>query len=75
MKKFAVLLSGAGVFDGSELHEAVLTLLSLTQAGVSYQCFAPNIEQMHVVNHLTGEVAVGEHRNVLVESEIGRAHV
>ncbi|QYJ82342.1 MULTISPECIES: isoprenoid biosynthesis glyoxalase ElbB [Shewanella] len=68
MKKFAVLLSGAGVFDGSELHEAVLTLLSLTQAGVSYQCFAPNIEQMHVVNHLTGEVAVGEHRNVLVES-------
>lgn len=68
MKKFAVLLSGAGVFDGSELHEAVLTLLSVTQAGASYQCFAPDIAQMHVVNHLTGEVDVEDKRNVLVES-------
>lgn len=68
MKKIAVLLSGAGVFDGSELHEAVLSLLCLTQAGACYQCFAPDIEQMHVVNHLTGEVDVGDRRNVLVES-------
>jgi len=68
MKKIAVLLSGAGVFDGSEIHEAVLTLLALTKLGASYQCFAPDIEQMHVVNHLTGEVAAGESRNVLVES-------
>ena len=68
MKKIAVLLSGSGVFDGSELHEAVLTLLCLTQAGASYQCFAPDIEQMHVVNHLTGEVNVDDKRNVLVES-------
>ncbi|MDX1280820.1 isoprenoid biosynthesis glyoxalase ElbB [Shewanella colwelliana] len=68
MKKIAVLLSGSGVFDGSEIHEAVLTLLSLTHAGAEYQCFAPDIEQLHVVNHLTGEVAVGEQRNVLVEA-------
>ncbi|MCG9697987.1 isoprenoid biosynthesis glyoxalase ElbB [Shewanella sp. Isolate11] len=68
MKKVAVLLSGAGVFDGSELHEAVLSLLCLTQAGASYQCFAPDIDQMHVVNHLSGEVDGNDQRNVLVEA-------
>ncbi|MGE4260733.1 isoprenoid biosynthesis glyoxalase ElbB [Shewanella sp.] len=67
MKKIAVLLSGCGVFDGSEIHEAVLTLLALSKAGVSYQCFAPDIPQLHVVNHLSGEV-VSEQRNVLVEA-------
>jgi enhancing lycopene biosynthesis protein 2 len=68
MKTIAVLLSGCGVFDGTEVHEAVLTLLALSRAGVNYQCFAPDIEQMHVVNHLTGEVIVAETRNVLIES-------
>lgn len=68
MKKIAVILSGCGVFDGSEIHEAVLTLLSITQAGASYQCFAPNISQFHVINHLTGEVESDQQRNVLVES-------
>lgn len=56
MKKIAVLLSGCGVFDGTEIHESVLTLLSLSKAGAQYQCFAPDINQMHVVNHFTGEV-------------------
>jgi len=68
MKKIAVLLSGCGVFDGTEIHEAVLTLLAITRAGAQYQCFAPDIAQMHVVNHLTGEVNTDEKRNVLVES-------
>ncbi|MBY6187520.1 isoprenoid biosynthesis glyoxalase ElbB [Marinobacter hydrocarbonoclasticus] len=68
MKPIAVILSGAGVFDGSEIHEAVLTLLSLSRAGVPYQCFAPDRDQLHVVNHLTGEVAEGERRNILVEA-------
>lgn len=68
MKNIAVLLAGCGVFDGSEIHEAVLTLLSLTKAGARYQCFAPDIPQLHVVNHLSGEVAQDEHRNVLVEA-------
>ncbi|MBV34958.1 MAG: isoprenoid biosynthesis protein ElbB [Rickettsiales bacterium] len=68
MKKVAVVLSGSGVFDGAEIHESVLTLLALENHGLEYQCFAPNIEQMHVINHLTGEVAEGETRNVLVES-------
>jgi len=66
--KVAVVLSGCGVFDGSEIHESVLTMLALSCAGVSYQCMAPNIQQVHVVNHLTGQIAEGEKRNVLVES-------
>ena len=43
MKKFAVILSGCGVFDGAEIHEAVLTLLAIDKAGAAYQCFAPDV--------------------------------
>lgn len=68
MKKVAVILSGCGVFDGSEIYESVLTLLRIEQNGAQYQCMAPNIEQMHVINHLKGEEASGESRNVLVEA-------
>jgi enhancing lycopene biosynthesis protein 2 len=66
--KVAVVLSGCGVFDGSEIHESVITMLALSCAGVSYQCMAPNVNQAHVVNHLTGQVTSGENRNVLIES-------
>ena len=76
MAKVAVVLAGCGVYDGAEINEAVLTLLCLEQQGASYQCFAPNIEQMHVVNHLTGEPAQGESRNVLVEAaRIARGNI
>lgn len=75
-KKVAVVLAGCGVYDGSEIHEAVLTLLALDQHGATYQCLAPNIEQMHVVNHVTGQPAVGEKRNVLVEAaRIARGNI
>ncbi len=75
MAKVAVILSGCGVFDGSEIHEAVITLLALSRGGAEYTCFAPNIDMMHVVNHLTGEVS-DEKRNVLVESaRIARGEV
>ena len=67
-KRVAVVLSGCGVYDGAEVYEAVLTLLHLSQAGAQVQCFAPDMPQLHVVNHLTGEVAAGETRNVLVEA-------
>ncbi|MCG3171530.1 MAG: Glyoxalase ElbB [Pseudomonadales bacterium] len=66
-RKVAVILSGCGVFDGSEIHEATLVMLRLDEAGVAYQCMAPDIEQMHVINHLNGETMPGQ-RNVLVES-------
>ncbi|MEX1667906.1 isoprenoid biosynthesis glyoxalase ElbB [Zhongshania guokunii] len=68
MKKVALILAGCGVYDGSEIYESVLTMLSLENHEASYQCFAPNIEQMHVINHLDGSVAEGESRNVLVEA-------
>ncbi len=67
MLKVGVLLSGCGVNDGSEIHEAVLTMLALDRLGVERVCFAPNIDQRDVVNHLSGE-AVAETRNVLLES-------
>ncbi|NJC88002.1 MAG: isoprenoid biosynthesis glyoxalase ElbB [Desulfuromonas sp.] len=67
-KKIGVVLSGCGVYDGSEIHEAVITLLAIDRNGAEAVCMAPNIAQMHVVNHLTGEVAANETRNVLVEA-------
>jgi Uncharacterized protein involved in an early stage of isoprenoid biosynthesis len=74
-KKVAVILSGCGVYDGAEIHESVITLLRLDQRGAQVQCFAPNIAQMHVIDHLTGE-PMPESRNVLVESaRIARGEV
>lgn len=66
--KFAVLLAGSGVFDGSEIYETTLTLLNLDRADVAYQCMAPDIPQAHVINHMTGEEMPGESRNVLIEA-------
>lgn len=75
MKKIAVLLAGSGVYDGTEIHEAVFTLLAIEQNGAIYHCFAPNKNQAHVVNHLTG-AEQEETRNVLVESaRIARGEV
>jgi len=67
MKKFAVILSGCGVYDGAEIHEATLTMLAIARQGGGYQCFAPDIPQHHVINHLNGE-EMKENRNVLIES-------
>ena len=66
-KKIAVVLSGCGVYDGAEIHESVLTLLAIAQAGAEYQIFAPDMEQRHVVNHLNGE-EMNQARHVLVEA-------
>lgn len=68
MAKIGVVLSGCGVYDGSEIHEAVITLLAIDRAGAEAVCMAPDIAQLHVVNHLSGEPVAGESRNVLVES-------
>jgi enhancing lycopene biosynthesis protein 2 len=66
--KVGVVLSGCGVYDGAEIHESVLTLLALDRAGAEAVCLAPDVAQRHVVNHLTGQPAEGETRNVLVEA-------
>lgn len=68
MKKVAVVFAGCGFLDGAEIHESVCTLLALDRAGAKVQCFAPDVPQMHVVNHVTGQVSPNETRNVLAES-------
>lgn len=65
--KIAVVLSGCGVYDGAEIHESVLTMLAIDRQGAAYACFAPDMPQHHVINHLSGQEAK-ESRNVLVES-------
>jgi enhancing lycopene biosynthesis protein 2 len=72
--KIAVILSGCGVFDGSEIHETICTLLAIDKFDSQYQCFAPNIPQTKVIDHKTGEATALEgdedlyQRNVLSES-------
>jgi enhancing lycopene biosynthesis protein 2 len=74
-KKFAVVLAGCGVYDGAEIHEATLSLLAIDKAGCTYQCFAPDIEQHHVINHISGQ-EMPEKRNVLIEAaRIARGNI
>ncbi|MBB4286217.1 isoprenoid biosynthesis glyoxalase ElbB [Roseospira goensis] len=65
--RFAVLLSGCGVYDGAEIHESVLTLLAIDRHGGTYQCFAPDVAQMHVIDHRTGQ-PTDETRNAMTEA-------
>ena len=65
--KTAVLLSGCGVYDGTEIHESVFALLALSQNNLDYLCTAPDIDKYHVINHINGE-ELNEKRNVLIES-------
>lgn len=75
MAKVGVILAGCGVYDGSEIHEAVVTLLALDRAGAEVLIMAPDVEQ-GVVNHLTGEPVENVTRNVLEESaRIARGNI
>ncbi len=75
MKKFAVVLSGNGVYDGAEIHEATMTLYAIMKNGGKYEIFAPDIPQHHVINHITGD-EMNETRNVLIESaRIARGNI
>ena len=67
MAKIGVVLAGCGVYDGSEIYETVITLLTLNRAGAEIVCMAPDMEQ-GVVNHLTGETVENSTRNVLEEA-------
>lgn len=66
-KKVALILAGSGVYDGSEIHEATMAMYALAKNELDYMCFAPDIPQANVINHLTGE-EMKETRNVLIES-------
>ena len=67
MKNIAIILSGCGNMDGSEIHESVFSMLAIAEAGCKYQCFAPDIKQHHVINHITKQESE-QNRNVLEES-------
>ena len=67
-KAVAVVLSGNGVYDGSEVHEASAVMVHLSRAKADVSCFAPRIPQMHVVDHSTGNPVEEETRDVLAES-------
>ncbi|KAA0189615.1 hypothetical protein HAZT_HAZT007253 [Hyalella azteca] len=72
----AVVLSGSGVYDGSEVHEAAATLAGITRGGAEVQCYAPDIAQLHVVDHTKGAPANGETRNAMVEAaRIARGNI
>jgi Uncharacterized protein involved in an early stage of isoprenoid biosynthesis len=66
-KNFAVILAGCGHQDGAEIHEATLTLWAIHKNGADFQCYAPDMKQHHVLNHITGQ-EMSEKRNVLIES-------
>ncbi|KAI5182224.1 Glutamine Amidotransferase-Like Class 1 Domain-Containing Protein 3B [Manis pentadactyla] len=66
--RVALVLSGCGVYDGTELHEASAVLVHLSRGGAEVQIFAPDIPQMHVVDHAKGQPSETETRNVLTES-------
>lgn len=66
-KKVAIILSGCGVYDGSEIIESVATILAIEKCGAKCVFFAPEIPQADVVNHLTGKTE-SQTRNVLQES-------
>ena len=75
MPKVGLVLSGCGVNDGSEIHEAVIAMLELDKAGAEMVLMAPNIDQLHVINHATGE-EMDDSRNVLIESaRISRGNI
>jgi len=67
MTKVGVILSGCGMYDGSEVHEATLTLFFLDRAGAEIICMAPDIRQVEVIDHVTGK-PTGEERDVLLEA-------
>ena len=71
--KFAIVLSGCGVYDGSEIQEAVALMLAIDERGCEYQCFAPNTWQARTMDHFTGESTAiagdADNRNAQQQSE------
>ena len=82
MKKIAVILSGCGNRDGSELQESLGLLLAIDRRGWQYQCFAPE-GFFEVVPHVDieeteeeGTILDIEQRDIFVESaRIARGNI
>jgi enhancing lycopene biosynthesis protein 2 len=66
-KRIGVVLSGCGQRDGSDVGEALLTILVIERAGAEVVCGAPDVDQPIVVDHLRGRPAKGA-RNARAEA-------
>ncbi len=74
-KKIAVVLAGCGHQDGAEIHETVMTPWAIHRQGADFQCFAPDRDQHHVLNHINA-AEMPERRNMLVEAaRIARGNI
>ena len=69
-KRVGIILSGCGQRDGTDVAEAMITLLALDRAGAEIVCAAPDQPQAVLANHVTGEAAPAKppKRNALVEA-------
>ncbi|MCP4498845.1 MAG: isoprenoid biosynthesis glyoxalase ElbB [Deltaproteobacteria bacterium] len=73
-KTFGMIFSGAGYLDGSEIQEAVIAMVALSEAKVTVRFFAPNVA-LKEVDHQKG-AATGKERNVTLEvARITRGNV
>uniref|UniRef100_A0A673LZG1 ES1 protein, mitochondrial-like n=1 Tax=Sinocyclocheilus rhinocerous TaxID=307959 RepID=A0A673LZG1_9TELE len=64
----AVVFSGCGWWDGTDIHEAAYTMYHLSRNGARFQIFAPNQQQMHVMDHMKMQPSSSDNRNVMMES-------
>ena len=66
--RIGVLLGGSGHYDGTDAAEATFVLLALEKSGERPVLLAPDIPQVRVVDHLSGDGIEGESRSVMREA-------
>ncbi|KAI2662024.1 ES1 protein, mitochondrial [Labeo rohita] len=68
LAKQAAVFSGCGWWDGTDIHEAAYTMYHLSRNGARFQIFAPNQQQMHVMDHMRMQPSSSDNRNMMMES-------
>ena len=66
--RIGVLLGGCGHYDGTDAAETTFVLLALEKSGERPVLLAPDIPQVRVVDHLSGDGVEGETRSVMREA-------
>lgn len=72
--RVAMILSGSGFLDGSEIHEAVLALAALDRLGARVTLAAPDVE-VAAVDHRTGKPAGGKRSSLAEAARIARGRI
>jgi enhancing lycopene biosynthesis protein 2 len=67
MSDIALILSGCGAYDGSDICEVVLISYQVEKRGQRPVFFAPDVPQREVIDHLN-QASLPQKRNVLSES-------